>query len=269
MTYDYMTYDRATSRSGMADLRARIARIERGEQGITADAPALPVLRLGIAALDTHLPEGGLAEGALHEVTIPAPADTAAATGFCLALLSKLLRARKGMALWCRHGGMLDAGELYPPGLIQRGIPPDRLVVLNLNRDDDVLWAMEEALRSGGPAAVLGEVARADLTATRRLQLAANETDLPALMLRPGWREAGNSAAATRWHITTEQSRPRGLAKELNEPGDPRWRAELFRCRGGAPGAWRMEWRNETGDLALAAPAGDRPGKPRDAGIAG
>ncbi len=37
---------------------------------------------------------------------------------------------------------------------------------------------------------------------------------------------------------------------------------ELFRCRGGRPGTWDVVWRDETRDLALAAPLRDRPAAP-------
>ena len=65
---------------------------------------------------------------------------------------------------------------------------------------------MEEGVRHGSLAAVVGEVGRADMAATRRLQLAAEESGTPALLLRR-WRKAGAdplaapSAAVTRWRI--------------------------------------------------------------------
>jgi protein ImuA len=253
----------------ISDLRARIAHIERGNRETQPETNTPTILKIGIHVLDSHLPDGGLTLGALHEVTTPKPADTAAATSFCLSLLSSLLRSYKGMALWCHNINMLDAGEVYPPGLIHHGIAPERLVILKLKRDEDVLWSMEEALRSKGPVCVLGEVAYASLTATRRLQLAAQYADLPALILRPGWQGEQNSAASTRWRITTQKSRQLGLAKTLNEPGNPCWQAELYRCRRGAPGIWKVEWHNETGDLSLAASVIDRPSKPFNTDVAG
>ena len=53
----------------------------------------------------------------------------------------------------------------------------ERLILLRVPRPTDVLWAAEEALKSRGVAIVLAELpedgAVADLTATRRLTLAA------------------------------------------------------------------------------------------------
>jgi hypothetical protein len=43
----------------------------------------------GLAAIDRHLPQGGLACGALHEV-VPEAGDTPAAFGFLMALLAQI-----------------------------------------------------------------------------------------------------------------------------------------------------------------------------------
>ena len=263
-----MINNRTNCRSAISDLRARIEQIQRGKKSTRLEFIPPSVIRTGITELDSHLPDGGLTLGALHEITIPTPADTAAATSFCMSLLSSLLQTRKGIALWCQNSDMLDTGEIYPPCLIQHGITPDRLIFLRLKRDDDILWAMEEALHSHGPACVLGEIAHTNLTKTRRLQTAANEADLPAIILHPGWQGTWNSAAATRWRIKTNQSRPYGLAKTLNEPGNPLWQVELYRCRRGAPGIWKMEFENEKGNLSLAAPASNGPDNSCSADIA-
>ena len=63
----------------MEELRRLLPGIE--------DLPtALP---LGLAALDSHLPQGGLACGGLHEV-VPEAGATAAAFGFLAAVLARL-----------------------------------------------------------------------------------------------------------------------------------------------------------------------------------
>lgn len=251
------------------DLRAQIHKLEQG--GKTDHGAAIP---FGIPAIDRHLPQGGLAPGALHEVTPASPADSGAATGFCATLLARFLDARPGeaepgMALWCLNPASADAGEIYPPGLAQLALDPSRLLTIRLARDRDVLWAMEEALRSGGPAAVLGEVASVSLTESRRLQLAAGKSGASALLLRPPGRSPGPSAAVTRWRIAATPGAQDGWAALLDEPGRMCWRADLFRCRGGAPGGWLMEWCDETGNIALASPVFDRPDEPHRTSLAG
>ena len=69
-------------------LRRRVAAIEA--QG--AGRPAGRGLALGIAALDRRL-GGGLALGALHEITPAAPTHFGAAVSFALALLARALAA--------------------------------------------------------------------------------------------------------------------------------------------------------------------------------
>jgi len=254
-------------------LRAYVRRTERG--GLATEATS--AAPFGIAEIDARLPAGGLARGALHEVYARTPGDAGAASAFCAALLARLVGPPDGnrpdrqdrTALWCLQDRTTDAGELYPPGLARLRLDASRLLAVRTRRDADTLWAMEEGLRCSSLAAVVGEVKAGDLTASRRLQLAAEASGVTALLLRPASDAPDASAAATRWRIGAAPSRPRGWAAELDEPGPECWQATLFRCRGGAPGNWTMEWRDETGDLALAAPVRDRPGKPRDTGLAG
>lgn len=237
-------------------LRARIRGIEAaGRRGGDAAAVAF-----GIEAVDSRLPGGGLARGALHEVIAGHPG---AATGFCAALLARLvpMPTAEAAVLWCTRPRLLETGLPYGPGLARFGLEPARLIVVRAGRDADVLWGMEEALRCRRLAAVLGETGEVTLTESRRLQLAAEAGGVTAVLLRPAGRRAAPppSAAATRWRIEAAPS----------VHGAPRWRVELFRCRGGADGRWLMEWRDETGDFALAAPVRHRPAVPRDSRLAG
>ncbi len=90
-------------------LRRRVAAIE--VQG--AGRPAGRGLALGIGALDRML-GGGLALGALHEITPAAPSDFGAAVSFALALLARALAAE-------------GAGESLSPAIRGRAVflPPD------------------------------------------------------------------------------------------------------------------------------------------------
>ena len=87
---------------------------------------------------------------------------------------------------------------------------------------------MEEALRSPALAGVVGEVDRLDLTAGRRLQLAAAAGGgVGFLLLRADRPAAAVSAAALRWRVRAGPDRS--------------WHVELLRRRGGRPGAWILE----------------------------
>jgi protein ImuA len=96
---------------------------------------------------------------------------------------------------------------------------------------------MEEGLKAQSLGAVLGEIEKLDLTASRRLQLAAEAGGVTAFVLRR-WRvmeravrdAAQPIAAVTRWRVTA-----------LPAESAIGWRIELTRCRGGKPGTWIME----------------------------
>ena len=247
-------------------LKAHIQRLE-GFGGTLAEANR-QVLPFGIDEIDDRLPGGGLARGALHEVFA---ADAGIATAFCALLAGRLAKdAENASVLWCERPWTLDAGALYGPALLQFGIDPARLILVRVRRDNDALWAMEEGLRCSQVAAVVGELNDISLTASRRLQLAAEETGVTALSLRSKVDKPPPSAAATRWRldaVTHEKDRPRANDNNdfLNTPpalpglGAARWQAELFRCRGGTSANWMMEWNDETGDLSVAAEIRNRP----------
>ena len=100
-----------------------------------------------------------------------------------------------------------EGGGPYGPGLDLFGMASARLLVLRVPKPVDVLWAMEEALRCRALACVIAELtgdgAAADLTATRRLALAAREGVSAqnsgfGLLLRHR-ATSMPSAAATRW----------------------------------------------------------------------
>lgn len=204
-------------------------------------------LPFGIADVDSRLAGGGLARGALHEVAGASASlsDDAAATLFAAGIGARL----EGAVLW-----VLTRRDLFAPGLAQAGLPPDRLIYAECRKDEDVLAVTEEGLRHGSLAAVVAEIGRVGMTATRRFQLAAEESGTAALLLRR-WKSAADpllapSAAATRWRIGCAPSDPLATAGI----GRARWQVELVRQRGGPSHHWIMEGTDEAGRLALPAP---------------
>jgi protein ImuA len=118
-----------------------------------------------------------------------------------------------------------------------------------------VLACFEEALRHRGLGAVVAEVSRLSITASRRLQLAAEGSGTIGLALRR-WRRqaeavefAQPTAATTRWRISALPSTP------LPVPGvgRARWRLELLRCRGEEPATFEVEACDDKGRLALVS----------------
>jgi protein ImuA len=193
-------------------------------------------LPFGLATLDSHLPEGGLTCGALHEVVPETEASAAAAFGFIAAILGRLLKPRLLVCVTPAYGRR-PYGRLHGHGLTALGLDPTRLILVETADRKETLWAIKEALHSSVPAAVIGAIDKLDLRTSQRLQLASSDTGLPLFLLRPA-PTLESSAAATRWHIgTAEAARDRfGLIVR------PRWHLHLERCRNGRPGQWVVEY---------------------------
>lgn len=216
------------------------------------------MLPFGISELDERL-GGGVRINALHEVSAAQGkwGEDASATLF----LAGIAARNAGQVLW-----IVRRRDLFAPALAQAGLSSGRLIHAEARNDIELLAAMEDALRHRGLAAVIGEVRKASLTATRRLQLAAEGGSTLALLLRSPPRSgedplASPSAALTRWRIGPAPSTP----LPVNGIGRTRWRVELVRQRGGAPFELTMEACDETGRCALVAELVDRPDSARRA----
>ena len=221
----------------MAHLRSAIAGIEAHAGPRRRADFRLPVAR----ALDGAL-GGGLAGDTLHEIAPAGPGDGAAAMAFalCLAGLFCAAAPRRGGALiayeeFCAR----ETGALYGPGLAAFGLRRDQLLFVNAPDGRALLWTMEEALKSGALAIVVGElwsVAKPyGLAASRRLLLAARGGTTPALMVHGGlFGQAGalSTAAETRFEIAAAASRPLVPASgDLALPGAPAFGVRLIKAR--------------------------------------
>ena len=230
------------TRPAIEALRERIRRLEG------AAARRRLVLPFGLKAIDRHLPEGGLALGALHEV---AGGGHGAINGAAAALFTAGVAARtRGKVLWC-----ITRPDLFAPALAQAGLPPDRVIYVEAGDDRSVLICFEEGLRHGGLGAVVAEVARLSMTASRRLQLAAEGSGTIGIAIRR-WRRPTEvadfgqpTASVTRWRITVLP------ATSLPVPGvgRPRWQLELIRCRAGESADFEVEACDAKGRLALSS----------------
>ena len=164
----------------------------------------------------------------MHLPDLIAPARVHEATGrgrlaFALALAGGL----SGPVLWVQDARGRDS--LYAPGLAAF-LDPARIVVARPTGPLPVLQATEEALRSGAVPLVVTELAEApDLTASRRLQLAAGTGGGRGLCLIPGERLRTN-AAETRWRV------------EPVTGADACQRWEIIKNKRGRLGAWTVRW---------------------------
>jgi protein ImuA len=217
------------------------------------------VFAFGVAVIDSHLPQGGLAFGVVHEVAPASEGDLPAAFGFLAALLGRMPREGP-LVLVLPARGLARYGRPHGHGLNSLGLDPGRLILVETADERQTLWALEEALHSGAPVAVAGVVDRLDLKTSQRLTLAAGACGRPLLLLRPARGfEAG--AAATRWQVgAAKAARDRfGLIARW------RWRLQLERVRNGRPGEWVVEYDHVAHRFSLAAALAD-PALPRRAG---
>lgn len=228
---------RPASRDLLSDLRRQVACLERGGQAREG------AVGLGVETIDNCLPEGGLASGAVHEML------GEAATVFAALIAARL----KGPVLWCLD--VTRREDPYGPGLQALGFDPDRLILARCRGPKEMLWTMEEGLRSTAPSLVIAEPeANVGLIESRRLQLAAESGGTLGLILREDG-EIGRlapSAVASRWQIDPT-------------PGGG-WRLKLRRCRGAmtAGDEWKVKYDATTGRLALATKVGNRSGASAD-----
>ncbi len=226
----------------LAALRQRIRQLERCGGAGKAATTALPLL----PQIDALWPEGGLPLGCLHE----ARSDGSLAGHAVLSAFAGSIGGRLGLVLWCARRSDAHGSHLYAPGLVQAGLPAARLLVVTAASDAALLAAMEEGLAHPFLGCVVGEIERLSLTASRRLQLAAEKSGVTAITLRPSPRAAeGGVAAASRWRITTHPSAPHAIP----EAGKARWRLELLQARSGAVGDWIVEAPDAQGHLGFSA----------------
>jgi protein ImuA len=156
-------------------------------------------VRTGFAALDAQLPGGGWPRQVLTELLLPHPGVGE------MRLLAPALAGIAGAGAGASAG--VDAGTcrsvmLFDPpvslcgwALAQLGVDAQQLIVIHgrdgahgarhLLASADLLWAMEQALKSGQVGAVLAWLpVRLRADALRRLQLAAQSHDGPAFLVR-------------------------------------------------------------------------------------
>jgi len=223
-----------TSQGGrLSAMRARIAALEAGTRTPTR------VLPFGDPDIDGCFGHGGLPLSAWHEVAgAGLEIETAASAGAFAALLARPL-AKTGAVVW-----VMRRDDLHAPGLAGLGFPVDRLILVRARDEAEALWALEDALGSGGVAAAIGEIEAVDLTAGRRLQLACERSGATGVVVRrrpfggppSARREAAGSAAASRWRVAPAAGGPDPFGL-----GPARWSVSLERCRGGRPGSWILE----------------------------
>lgn len=214
-----------------ADIISRLRKDILIRQGLKKQAGGLAV-DMGLGSIDRAFPDGTFPLTAVHEFICNSSENKTATTGFIAALLSAMMR-RKGVVIW-----ISPSQFLFPPAFSAFGIEPDQIIFIHLPREKDQLWMMEEALKCDCLTAVVGEIRNLDFTASRRLQLAVEQSRVTGFVIRQS-AYANTTACVSRWKITTAASEHEDGLPGI---GYPRWNIELSKIRNGKPGSWQMEW---------------------------
>jgi protein ImuA len=202
------------SNAVLSDLREKIGNLEGAPRRF---AQTVPVCE----SINDALPGCGLPLGCVHEVK-GNPASVIAFAGLLSARIP-----RQGAVFYIE-----PQRSFYPLGLLPYGVNLQQWVHVRARRQRDLVWTVLEALRCPQVNAVLAALQTADLTFSRRLQLAAESSGATGFLF-------GNMASAiTRWRVSS-------LRNSV-------WSLELLYSRGGRPGTWNVTWRN--GQLLTARP---------------
>jgi protein ImuA len=243
------------SSAALTALRKTIARIE----GSTLDRPqaAGGALSLGCEPVDAQFRGGGLVFGA-HEFAGTA-GEPLAARAFAFMLIARFLSAHPAAeALHIQEASAArEAGAPYGPGLHALGVDPGRLVLIGAPCGAAALQAGFDALRARAAPLVLLDLwdgsALADLSATRRFNLAAGQAKAFVLMTTSDL--SATSAALSRWRIAPTASLVPNRAKG-RFLGPPGLDLDLRRNRHGPLGRWTLHWNAH--DLVFRTGAGRR-----------
>lgn len=172
-----------------------------------AVAPPADTHSTGLAALDRVLPAGGWPAGALSEILLPA--DGVGELRLVLPALADFTQAGRTVMV------VAPPYTPYLPGWEQAGVVMKHVRFVAAP-PEHAPWAMEQCLRSGTCAAVLGWPQRTGPAVLRRLQLAAAAGQALGFVFRDRRHAIHPSPAALRLELET---RP--------------YRVRVHKCRGG------------------------------------
>ena len=190
-------------------------------------------LDFGLEAMETAFPYHVFPTGVVHEFISPTAACAAASNGFIVALLSTLMKKGKP-CLW-----ISTQRSLYPPALGLFGIAPHHIIFVDVTRDKDVLWVMEQGLNCPTLSAVVAELSEVSFAESQRLQLVVERSGVTGFIHRKRPRRVTPLACVSRWRIRHAMSY---TPDHLPGVGHPVWEVHLEKIRNGKPGKWHWGW---------------------------
>ncbi|MFO7902416.1 MAG: ImuA family protein [Planctomycetota bacterium] len=210
-----MSSSKTSSRQTVDALRQQLQGVE-AKRAVHRERP----ISSGCPALDRLLPEGGFPRGSLIECLGEGP--HAGGAGMFAMMIARQAALEDGVIVVFD-----DQDRFYPPGAAGLGVELDRVVIVRARRDDDRIWALDQALRCLAVAAVWAPVEHLDERSFRRLQLAAEEGGGLGLLVRSRrWRQHPS------WAPVRLLIAPRALDSRQSRRGRC-LRIEVVRCRRG------------------------------------
>jgi protein ImuA len=232
----------------LQNLRHQLENISHSSGQAHSDSASVrPLMAFGIHGIDKAL-KGGLEPAALHDFYAFQTSDSASLAGFMACLAQNLSQSGR-LVVWVRQTmADVETGQLYPHGLLGLGLDPSRLVLVRARKPTYLLSAALDAVRCSSLACVVieawGNPHELDLTATRRLGLAAEKSGVTPFLLRAAC-DVQPSAAMTRWQVRSAPS---------SATGHPTFDLTLTRNKNGTHGqGWRVEWHHDLGQFRAVA----------------
>ena len=214
-----------------ADIIAKLQRDLLPLQGYKSSLNRQGAIHVG--PINDAFPNGIFPTGSIHEFIISKTNQSAATLAFVSGIVGKLAQSA-GVTLW-----ISSRRSVFPPGLAIFGIEPDKIIFIDLQNELDCFWAMEEALKCNGLTAVVCEAQNLSFTASRRFQLAVEQSGVTGFMLRHMPRSLSANACIARWRISSLKSQ---LQDKMPGVGFPRWNVELLKLRNGKQRSWEIEF---------------------------
>lgn len=208
-------------------LRKEILRMEGFKQKPVSATAARSTLH----GLMQSFPNHSFPTGAIHEFLCSTREQEAASAGFITALMQEYIPSN-GAMVW-----ISAARSIYPVALAGYGIDPERVLFIDVKKEKDVLWVMEESLKCDAISFVVAELDELGFAASRRLQLAVEYSGVTGFVLRRKITKLNTTACIARWKISSIHSVAAG---EIPGIGHPCWQVELLRVRNGKPGSWKI-----------------------------
>lgn len=210
----------------LLDSLMQDSRVWQGHRQVNTRQPAEPT---GYLALDNQLGGLGWPRGALTECLLDTPGI--GELQLALPLMRRLSREGKSV-FWLN-----PPHTPYAPAMAREGVDLNQVIMIHTPDTHDLLWTLENCLRSPVTGLVLAWPGRLAPRDIRRLQLAA---------------EAGNNVCLLfRDRKLADQNSPAALRLELSAGEHQDLKINILKRRGGWPGQ----------RCTLAAPRVDMPAR--------